>query len=114
MGEKDLPSFIDFIIETTGFKQITYVGHSEGTTQMFLGASLQPEYFKEKINLFVALAPVANTAYTTSTFFKAASAHVSKIKFVLIRLLNIRCWLPPMIYTFDRHLLTLCGDKYAS
>ena len=113
MGEKDLPAFIDFIIDTTGFKQISYVGHSEGTTQMFLGASLQPEYFKEKINLFVALAPVANTAYTTSTFFKAASANVQKIKLVLVRLLNIRCWLPPFILHFDKFFIQLCGDKYA-
>ena len=114
MGERDLPAFIDFILETTGFKQLSYVGHSEGTTQMFLGASLQPEYFKEKINLFVALAPVANTAHTTSTFFKAASAHVSLIKFVLIRVLNIRCWIPSSLASYDKALVAACGEKYAS
>lgn len=69
MGEKDVPAFIDFILETTGLEQISYMGHSEGTTQMFLGASLKPDYYKEKVNLFIALAPVASTANTTSPFF---------------------------------------------
>ena len=32
MGLKDLPTLIDFIIETTGYETISYVGHSEGTT----------------------------------------------------------------------------------
>ena len=32
MGLKDLPVFIDHILETTGLEQISYVGHSEGTT----------------------------------------------------------------------------------
>lgn len=45
MGEKDLPTFIDFILETTGKEKISYVGHSEGTTQMFLAGSLLPDYF---------------------------------------------------------------------
>ena len=61
MGLIDTPMFIDFILEKTGLEQISYVGHSEGTTQMFLGAALNPDYFKEKINLFIALAPVATT-----------------------------------------------------
>lgn len=32
---------------------------------MFLGASLDPEYFKSKINVYIALAPVASTAHIT-------------------------------------------------
>ena len=32
MAEKDLPAFIDFILEKTGVETISYVGHSEGTT----------------------------------------------------------------------------------
>lgn len=45
LGLKDVPTFIDHILEKTGQDQVTYIGHSEGTTQMFLGASLNPEYF---------------------------------------------------------------------
>ena len=32
MARKDLPAFIDFILETTGLETISYIGHSQGTT----------------------------------------------------------------------------------
>ena len=32
MGTKDLPAFIDFVLDHTGLESISYVGHSEGTT----------------------------------------------------------------------------------
>ena len=68
MGLIDTPMFIDFILDKTGLEQISYIGHSEGTTQMFLGASLNPAYFEEKINLYIALAPVATTASLGQTW----------------------------------------------
>jgi len=60
MGTIDVPTFIDYILYETGLEKLTYVGHSEGTTQMFIGTSLMPDYFKQKVNLYVALAPVTN------------------------------------------------------
>jgi len=71
-----LPTFIDHIIETTGLEKISYIGHSEGTTQMFLGASLNPDYFKEKVNLFIALAPVASTANISSPIARGLAPHI--------------------------------------
>ena len=53
-----MPTFIDHILGVTGQEKLTYIGHSQGTTQMFLGASINPTYFNEKVNLFVALGPV--------------------------------------------------------
>ena len=50
---------IDHILDVTGQEQLTWLGHSQGTTQMLMGASLLPDYFAERINLFVAMAPVA-------------------------------------------------------
>ena len=58
MGLHDVPAFVDFITAKTGHAKVTYVGHSEGTTQMFIGASLMPDYYASKVDLFVALAPV--------------------------------------------------------
>ena len=57
MGTIDIPTFLDFILGKTGLETLSYVGHSQGTTQMFMGLSLMPEYFKERVNLFVALEP---------------------------------------------------------
>ena len=45
MGEKDVPAFMDFIFEKTGHSSISYVGHSQGTTQLFMAGSTMPEYF---------------------------------------------------------------------
>lgn len=41
----------------SGQEKITYVGHSQGTTQMFYALATNEDYLKDRINLFVALAP---------------------------------------------------------
>ena len=79
MGTKDLPAFIDFVLDKTGLESISYVGHSEGTTQFFLGASLMPEYFSEKINLSILLAPVAKTTHIPYKSLHDAAPHVYEI-----------------------------------
>lgn len=44
---------------------MTYIGHSQGTAQVFSGASRHPELYEDKINLMVALAPIASVSNTT-------------------------------------------------
>ncbi|XP_062525576.1 lipase 1-like [Bombyx mori] len=56
-GYYDLPANIDFILQSTGQNQLSIIGISEGTTITFVLASMRPEY-NEKINVFLALAPV--------------------------------------------------------
>ena len=80
MGTKDLPAFIDFVTNKTGLESISYVGHSEGTTQFFLGASLLPDYFREKINLSILLAPVAKTTHIPINSIQDAAPHVYEIQ----------------------------------
>ena len=65
MANNDLPAMIDFILKTTGHRQISYIAHSQGTTMAFAGLSASKD-LRSKINLFVALAPVAFTAHMTS------------------------------------------------
>ncbi|XP_052750269.1 lipase 1-like [Galleria mellonella] len=57
-GYYDYPAFIDFILKETGQEKVTIIGHSQGTINTFVLGSVRPEY-NDKINLFVALAPVA-------------------------------------------------------
>jgi hypothetical protein len=40
---------------------------------MFIGSSLKPDYFKEKINHFVALAPIVRLDHSTNKAMVAAS-----------------------------------------
>lgn len=48
MGLKDVPAEIDFILESTGQEKLSYVGHSEGTTQMFVGLSMIQNIMQRK------------------------------------------------------------------
>jgi len=92
----DLPTLIDFVLETTGQDTISYVGHSEGTTQMFLGASLDPDYFTQRINLFIALAPVASTANISEKYIVAAAGKIKLIELALVHGLHYYNWFAPM------------------
>ena len=58
MGSQDLPAMIDYILSATNMKSISYIGHSEGTIQVFAAGSDQIKQTK-LINIFIALAPVA-------------------------------------------------------
>ena len=63
---------------------------------MFLGASLNPTYFKEKINLFIALAPVASTQYLKIKSMRLAADHIKVTKFALVDVLGLYNWFPPV------------------
>jgi len=56
MALYDLPTFIYHILNTTNYTTLSYVGHSEGTTQAFASFSALPD-IAAKVNVFVALAP---------------------------------------------------------
>lgn len=59
-GEHDVPSAIEYITATTGEEKIDYIGHSQGTLQMFIALS-NPEVaarIKPKLKHFIALGPV--------------------------------------------------------
>ena len=96
MARHDLPTFINYITEKTGQEKISYIGHSEGTTQMFLGASLMPEYFRDKINLFIALAPVASTANIPSPKIREAAKLIKVLEYKLVYKMNYYNWFAPM------------------
>ena len=70
LGDFDMPAQVDFVREKTRAKKITYIGHSQGTTQMFYGLSTNCDFWTERINLFVALAPVVDLSNTQSTFIR--------------------------------------------
>ncbi|EPX71918.1 triglyceride lipase-cholesterol esterase [Schizosaccharomyces octosporus yFS286] len=52
----DIPDTIDYILQTSEQKQLTYIGFSQGSAQAFAALSVQP-LLNEKVNCFIALAP---------------------------------------------------------
>jgi lysosomal acid lipase/cholesteryl ester hydrolase len=73
MGIYDLPTMIEKIKAKSGVKKITYIGHSQGTTQLFVGFSLMEKYFNENLNGFIGLGPVAKIDNIKSSFLKAVA-----------------------------------------
>ena len=89
-GLFDAPAQIDYIREKTGQEKVTYVGHSNGTTQFFhalASPNEDPDFWKKRINMFVAFNPVFSfkgfniamlrlltflTVYIRWSFFKMA------------------------------------------
>ena len=63
MAYFDLPAVIDYVtgqvrVETGVLdKKIAYIGHSQGTTQMFMGMARDKEFYKERVSAYIALAP---------------------------------------------------------
>ena len=80
-----MPAFIDHILEVTGQEQLTYVGHSQGTTQVFMGASLLPEYYTAKINLMVGLGPVADTSRNAVPVLRLIASLWRELQVIILR-----------------------------
>jgi pimeloyl-ACP methyl ester carboxylesterase len=57
IAKYDVPGNLKFIQSKTGFDQIVYMGHSQGTTQFFIANVLYPELYKN-YKAFVGMAPV--------------------------------------------------------
>lgn len=93
MGLYDQPAIMDYITYRTGNEKMTYVGHSQGTTQMFHGLSENMDYFENKINLFVALAPITKIPNTQSNTIQFASSQY-RVLYDAIDLVNYWEMLP--------------------
>lgn len=68
MGRYDTPAVLDYITEQTGAAKVNFIGHSEGTTQVLAGASMDPDYYGSKINHAFLLAPVTTFRGTTNKY----------------------------------------------
>jgi pimeloyl-ACP methyl ester carboxylesterase len=108
MGTKDTPAVIDFILDKTGHEKINYIGHSEGTTQIMAGASLIPEYYKEKMLLCVFLAPPAAMSNNSVAILEFLAQ--KPMRLLLLALMNtIKLWnLIPYDYVNQEHAIILC------
>ena len=68
MGKYDIPAIAKYILNTKKNSKnsmkmkITYVGHSQGTSQYFSGMTLLPEFYLQTFTGIIALGPVTNLA----------------------------------------------------
>lgn len=94
MGKYDVKANIDFILKTTGQAKLTYVGHSQGTSQMFaaLGRKDTADFVNARVKKFIALAPIVYLANSRSKLLNGASHF--KIFVDACKLFKIDEWLP--------------------
>lgn len=69
IGERDLPTEINFILGKTGYAKLHYVGHSQGTTAYFVMCALRP-MMQQKVHTMNALAPIAYMSNLYSPFVR--------------------------------------------
>ena len=70
MAEYDQPAAWNYILNQTGASKITYVGHSQGTTQMFASMTQYPEFYRDHLRRFVAIGPFMHLHNMESTLLQ--------------------------------------------
>jgi len=70
MAQYDAPNMIDYVLHYTNHTQLAYVGHSEGTIQMFAAPTFNTN-INDKIAIYGALAPVAYVHHCESILIDA-------------------------------------------
>jgi len=69
MADYDIPAVIPFVLQYTKLPKLAYVGHSQGTLQMFAHLSTNPS-FMNNLSIFIALAPIGTVRFLDITMFK--------------------------------------------
>ena len=117
---KDYPVTIDYILETTGFSDLFFVGYSMGTTQYLILLSEKPEY-NDKIKAGILLGPISFGGHATNPMV-VASPYAELIGTFITRLgfeefmpnfLEIKSWLAHSICESSSLQHKMCRDFFA-
>jgi len=57
MAIYDFPAIISYVKNITSSNKVNFIGHSQGATQYFIKATLDPEFINENINTFIGIGP---------------------------------------------------------
>lgn len=80
LGLYDAPAIIDYILNATASEKISYIGHSQGTTQFFAMTSELPEY-NDKVNLMMALGPAVYCKNLSNPIVQILKDHYTLVEF---------------------------------
>jgi len=75
MGRGDLPAAISYVLAVTGQPNLAYIGHSQGTSQMYYGLAKNEGFFADKVSVFIALGPVMKLTHCKSALIQLVSAN---------------------------------------
>ena len=57
MGLYDMPAQIQKVLDETGKPKVTVIGYSQGSAQNIYGMAKKQDFFAERVNRFIAVAP---------------------------------------------------------
>ena len=100
----DLPASLEFAMGRSGQRRISYVGHSQGTTIGFAAFS-QNQTLAAKVDLFIALAPVATVGNMKSPikYLSYFSGGIQVCKYRLYRV-SPKMRSSVLNYNFERNM----------
>ena len=111
MGKFDSPAVVDYVLTKTGKTKLSYVGHSQGTTQMFAALVRNHGNLREKLNLFVALAPVTRISNISEGMMRSLADNIGTLQWVL-EFLNVDTILGPGTDWVERELCPYFPDRF--
>ncbi|EGF83034.1 hypothetical protein BATDEDRAFT_33937 [Batrachochytrium dendrobatidis JAM81] len=124
LARYDFPTLVEYVAVKTGKEKVTYIGHSQGNAQAFLGISINPKMAK-RLRCFIALAPAVYTGPLLESGTTAALMGFPKVVFELIfgnmQFLPIMTfaqkYIPSSIfstlaYSMFHHLFGWCDTKW--
>ena len=118
MGISDLPALLGKVKEVSGNDKVTYIGYSQGTTQMFYGLASQEETFADLVDKTIMLGPaVYNMRETTDRYEQVypilRAENVNSINSIYYWDSQIRhvCYPPPDHYMADNRDLACTWMK---
>ena len=82
MGIYDQPACFEYILSKVQVPKITYIGHSQGTSQILIALIKNQEFFRSRLNLVILLAPVAHLHCCASKPAQDMAVNENVVKFV--------------------------------
>jgi pimeloyl-ACP methyl ester carboxylesterase len=75
MGTGDLPAVINYVRAVTGQDKLAFIGHSQGTSQMYYALAHNEDFFADKVSVFIALGPVMKLTHCKSDLLQLVSSN---------------------------------------
>lgn len=85
---RDIPDTIEYVLNATHSKSLSYIGFSQGTAQAFAALSIHPT-LNEKVNLYIALAPAMSPAGLSTGVVDAMVKASPNVLFLLFGRMSI-------------------------
>ena len=79
MGDGDITTEIEYVLKVTKQEKLAYIGHSQGTSQMYWALSHNEEFFAKRVSVFIALGPVMRLDHCRSDLIKTFAQYRQSI-----------------------------------